>query len=286
MQGGIGNLGILSQLQSDPTGALIAILYRMPAVLIALTLHELAHGYVALKCGDPTAQMMGRLTFNPLKHLDPIGTLFMFLFGFGWARPVPVNSRNFKNFRRDDLLVSIAGVIMNFCLFVFSMLMMVLLNQFIWSPELWQQWPELFNRYDFLSFSGFNFNAIYSNDYAAFYQQYFDEYGFVFSDHLTANLRSPALLYLQRFFMNFSMVNLGLCLFNLLPIPPLDGYHVVNDIFIRGRMHIPQRFMNIIMIALLVICFATNIVSTIVGKAIYFVQGGVLSAILWIFGLG
>ena len=86
--------------------------------------------------------------------------------------------------------------------------------------------------------------------------------------------------------MNFSMVNLGLCLFNLLPIPPLDGYHVVNDIFIRGRLHIPQRFMNIIMIALLVICFATNIVSTIVGKAIYFVQGGVLSAILWIFGLG
>ena len=75
-------MSILSQLQSDPTGFLISFLYRVPAVLIALTLHELAHGYVALKCGDPTAQMLGRLTFNPLKHLDPVGTIFMFLFGF------------------------------------------------------------------------------------------------------------------------------------------------------------------------------------------------------------
>ena len=89
-------LSILSQLQSDPVSTLIALLYRVPAVLIALTLHELAHGYVALRCGDPTAQMMGRLSFNPLRHLDPVGTAFMLLFGFGWARPVPVNPRNFK----------------------------------------------------------------------------------------------------------------------------------------------------------------------------------------------
>ena len=111
-------LSILSQLQSDPVSTLIALLYRVPAVLIALTLHELAHGYVALRCGDPTAQMMGRLSFNPLRHLDPVGMAFMLLFGFGWARPVPVNPRNFKHFRRDDLLVSIAGVAMNLILFV------------------------------------------------------------------------------------------------------------------------------------------------------------------------
>ena len=111
-------MNILSQLMDETTrlSAVIALLYRVPAVLIALTLHELAHGYVALRCGDPTAQMLGRLTFNPLRHLDPIGTLFMFLFGFGWARPVPVNPRNFKRFRRDDFLVSAAGVTVNFLL--------------------------------------------------------------------------------------------------------------------------------------------------------------------------
>ena len=70
-------MSIFSQLQSDPTGTIIMVLYRIPAVLIALTLHELAHGYVALRCGDPTAQMMGRLSFNPLRHLDPIGAVFM-----------------------------------------------------------------------------------------------------------------------------------------------------------------------------------------------------------------
>ena len=74
-------MGILSGLRSDPVGTLIVLLYQIPAILIALTLHELAHGYVAYRCGDPTAQMMGRLTFNPLKHLDPIGTLLMVLCG-------------------------------------------------------------------------------------------------------------------------------------------------------------------------------------------------------------
>ena len=279
-------MGILSQLQSDPTGALIAILYRMPAVLIALTLHELAHGYVALKCGDPTAQMLGRLSFNPLKHLDPIGTLFMFLFGFGWARAVPVNPRNFKNFRRDDFLVSIAGVVVNFCLFVFSMFVITIIHRLMWSDDLWRmsEFCPLLNHRDFLSFDGVNFNFTYAGEGVVALE--YATSGGVYVDDAIHYLQTPWLMYLQRFFMNFSMVNLGLCLFNLLPIPPLDGYHVVNDIFIRGRLHIPQRFMNIIMIALLVICFSTNIVSNIIGKAIYFVQGGVLSAILWIFGLG
>ena len=102
-------MGILSQLQNDPRATLIALLYQIPAVLIALTLHELAHGYAALKCGDPTAQMMGRLSFNPLRHLDPMGTLFMFLFGFGWAKPVPVDPRNFKKPKLGMALVALMG---------------------------------------------------------------------------------------------------------------------------------------------------------------------------------
>ena len=131
-------MSIFSQLQADPTGTIIMLLYRIPAVLIALTLHELAHGYVALRCGDPTAQMMGRLSFNPLRHLDPIGAVFMLLFGFGWARPVPVNPRNFKRFRLDDFLVSIAGITVNLLLFLFTTVVMVGLNRLIFSPEMWQ----------------------------------------------------------------------------------------------------------------------------------------------------
>ncbi|MBE5782458.1 MAG: site-2 protease family protein [Clostridiales bacterium] len=279
-------MGILSQLQSDPTGAIIAILYRIPAVLIALTLHELAHGYVALKCGDPTAQMLGRLSFNPMKHLDPVGTLFMFLFGFGWARAVPVNPRNFKNFRRDDFLVSIAGVTVNFCLFLFSMLVMVGIHSFMWSQELWEmgEYFSLINHRDFLSFEGMNFYFTYSGE--GLIAMEMAEEGGVYVDDAIHYLSTPWLMYLQRFFMNFSMVNLGLCIFNLLPIPPLDGYHVVNDIFLRGKLHIPSRYMNVIMVGLLVICFATNFFSNLVNTVIDFVQNGVLDAILWIFGMG
>lgn len=276
-------MNILAQFQSDPTGTLIALLYRMPAVLIALTLHELAHGYAALKCGDPTAQMLGRLTFNPLKHLDPIGTLFMFLFGFGWARPVPVNPRNFKRFRRDDLLVSLAGVTMNFLLFFFTTFLMAGLNQLIWKPELWQQ-GALTTPWDFLSFDGLNFYAVYANE--GFVVLEAAARGGFYVDDAISYLQTPWLLYLQRFFMDFAMVNLGLCLFNLLPIPPLDGYHVVNDIFLRGKLHIPARVMNILMMALLVLCFATNFFSSWISQAIYFVQHGVLRLVLWIFGMG
>lgn len=95
---------------------LISYLYALPCVLIAITFHEAAHGYVAYKLGDPTAKSLGRLTLNPLKHLDPIGALCMLLFHFGWAKPVPVNPRYFKKPRRDMALVAIAGPITNILL--------------------------------------------------------------------------------------------------------------------------------------------------------------------------
>ena len=98
---------MLNYLQQDPWGFLQFMLYRAPAVLLALTLHEFAHGYAALKAGDLTAKRMGRLSLNPLKHLDPIGTVSLFLLGFGWAKPVPVNPNNYRNPRRDDIVVII-----------------------------------------------------------------------------------------------------------------------------------------------------------------------------------
>ena len=100
----------------DARLALIVFLLTVPSMLIALTFHEVAHGFVAYKCGDPTAYNMGRLTLNPIKHLDPIGTLLMLLVGYGWARPVPVNSRFFKNPRKGMALTALAGPITNLIL--------------------------------------------------------------------------------------------------------------------------------------------------------------------------
>ncbi|MEO0113944.1 MAG: site-2 protease family protein [candidate division WOR-3 bacterium] len=101
----------------------ILFLLRAPAILFNLTIHEFAHGYIADKLGDPTARLNGRLTLNPLKHLDPIGTIAIFLFHFGWAKPVPLNPYNFRKPRRDMMLASIAGPIANLlCALVFSLL--------------------------------------------------------------------------------------------------------------------------------------------------------------------
>ena len=88
--------------------------------LLAVILHEVAHGYVAEKFGDPTARLLGRLNLNPIRHLDPIGTLAVFVFGFGWARPVPVNAGNFRHPRRDMIWVALAGPLTNLALAVIS----------------------------------------------------------------------------------------------------------------------------------------------------------------------
>ena len=100
------------------TEFIVGLILRLPIVMLALSLHETAHGYVALKLGDPTAQNYGRLTLNPVKHFDPIGFLCMVLFGFGWAKPVPINARYFKNPKRGMALSAAAGPISNLLLAV------------------------------------------------------------------------------------------------------------------------------------------------------------------------
>ena len=92
------------------------LLIRIPVVLTALMVHEVSHGYIACRLGDPTARNLGRLSFNPLKHLDPIGAICMLFFGFGWARPVPINTRYFRKPRRDMALTALAGPVSNFIL--------------------------------------------------------------------------------------------------------------------------------------------------------------------------
>jgi Zn-dependent protease len=111
----------------DIKQSILSFLILAPPFLFALTLHELAHGYVAWKLGDPTAKDEGRLTMNPLKHLDPLGTILFFLVNIGWAKPVPVNPRYFKNPQKGMLLVALAGPGINLLLTVVSALVFKLI---------------------------------------------------------------------------------------------------------------------------------------------------------------
>lgn len=104
--------------------ALITLLLTVPTVLISLTFHEVAHGYVAYKLGDPTAYNLGRLTLNPLAHLDPIGALMMLLVGFGYAKPVPINAGYFKNPKYGMAISAAAGPITNLLLGLVATILM------------------------------------------------------------------------------------------------------------------------------------------------------------------
>jgi Zn-dependent protease len=105
-------MGLLNLLLKDPLSfTLIAI-----PLLYSIIFHELAHGWVAYRMGDPTAKSLGRLSLNPLKHLDPVGTIMLFIFGFGWAKPVPVNFNQLRDRRMGMILVSAAGIVTNMLL--------------------------------------------------------------------------------------------------------------------------------------------------------------------------
>ena len=111
---------LFSLLQGDSiTDIIIRLLLTLPVILCALSFHEAAHGYAAWKMGDPTAHNLGRLSLNPIKHLDPIGCLMMLLVGYGWAKPVPINTRNFRNPKRGMALSAAAGPLSNLLLGVF-----------------------------------------------------------------------------------------------------------------------------------------------------------------------
>ena len=164
--------------QGDARSYIIQMLLCLPIILLSLSLHETAHGYAAYKLGDSTAHDMGRLTLNPLKHLDPIGFLCMLFAGFGWAKPVPINTRNFKNPRRDMAICGAAGPASNLVLAaVFTGLLKI-------SSEVL----------------------------------------------LRLNYSSETTATIAYFFLVFLyygiQLNITLAVFNLLPVPPLDGSRI------------------------------------------------------------
>ncbi len=234
----------------DPKGMLIFFLLAFPGRILALSLHEFGHAWVAHRCGDDTAKMMGRMTVNPLKHLDPLGTVLMLVVGFGWAKPVPVNPRNYRNYRKDDLKVSVAGVSMNlimFCLGNLLMLAFLALAIARSKDDMTASYlPLLFQRYDYFNV------AIYQVE-----QTFGEIAGYLFQ-----------MLYY------FTVTNLVLCVFNLLPIPPLDGYHVLNDLVLRRR----QLFANPQVARYASMALFVLVLTGVVGRVLGWVDGKILSA--------
>ena len=276
----------IAQLQADPVNFLITMAYTWGVILFSLILHECAHGYMAYKCGDPTAKMLGRLSLNPARHLDPIGTLFMFAFGFGWAKPVPVNPRNFRSYRRDDFLVSIAGVSVNLTIFLIAVLLSCVLNRVMMGQELIATFMEAYDVgvEPFVSPLYNVGGAIMDGDWATLAEFFPYAYGGDLHsgiyikegwEALSSQLQHPWLLYVQRALLLLAQVNLTLAVFNLLPIPPLDGFHVVNDILLKGRLQLNHQLYQIARIALFVL-----LLSGILNKMLAFCVTNVYESVL------
>ena len=117
---------------SDPVSVLQSVVFALVAIVVALTLHEFAHAAVASLCGDKTSKAQGRLSLNPLNHIDPVGFLMLFVFGFGWAKPVPVNPYNYKNYKKGSIWVAVAGVLANLILAFLFYPIIYLVNTYLY----------------------------------------------------------------------------------------------------------------------------------------------------------
>jgi Zn-dependent protease len=196
--------------------------------LMAITCHEVSHGFVADKLGDNTARSQGRLTLNPLKHLDIIGTLMVFIVGIGWAKPVPVNFNNLRNPKRDMIWVAAAGPVTNFALAILSAFLMRALAAIVEGAS---------------ASSPFQF------------------------------MLEPLMLMLA-----FSVyINLLLAIFNLIPVPPLDGGRVAVGLLPYRQAEAYARIEPFGMIIIIVLVFFTNlfsyVISPILNIAIHLLAG-------------
>ena len=226
-------------------GAILGLVLTIHGVLIEITFHEFAHAFVADKLGDDTPRREGRLTLNPLGHLDPIGSLLLLFAGIGWGKPVHVNPRNYNRkvgMEKGEALVSIAGPIMNFLLaIVFTIITCIVLKTTNSS----------------LVFLGNSMGLVASNQ--------------------TIEILLKILIYAV-------IINTGLGLFNLIPLPPLDGSKVLmtflpykaKQFFIQNEM-----IFYIIFVAI----WVTGLTSYIISPAIEAIDVGLLKTGMSIFGL-
>ncbi len=202
----------------------LSLILSLPALLLALTVHEFAHGWVADRMGDPTARYSGRLSLNPVAHMDLFGTICLLFFGFGWARPVPINASNFKNTKKGIIAVSLAGPGANFLLALISAFVLGAMGKFV---------P---------------------------------------ANTLTMFLYTVVSACVQ--------LNVGLMVFNLIPIPPLDGSKVLMEFLpyrYRFKMYTMERYFSIILLVLIALNILTPLLSVL--------RGWVLSFIYLIVGL-
>jgi Zn-dependent protease len=213
---------MIDHLFADPIGFLQHLVLMAPALLLAVTVHEVAHGWVAERLGDSTARLAGRLTLNPLPHIDPLGALAFVIAGFGWAKPVPVNAYNLRHPRRDMALIGAAGPLSNFVVAFVGLLAL-----------------ELIRRTTLLPFV------------------------------------AVPLFGMLRYVYLF---NLGLGVFNLIPLPPLDGGHFLPYFLPRGASGVLRQLEQYgpILLLLLVISGGTRY---IVGPAFALLHGLYVSVV-------
>ncbi|MBQ7793446.1 MAG: site-2 protease family protein [Clostridia bacterium] len=207
------------------------ILVGVPTTLLALTVHEVAHGWVSTKLGDPTPRYQGRLTLNPMAHLDLIGTILMILTGFGWAKPVQINPAYYKNRTRGMALVAAAGPILNFI----------------------------------LAFLGILVGS------AAIL--------------VCAKLGAVGAVDTIRLIMYyFAYRNLCFMVFNLIPLPPLDGFKVVGMIIPHKLYYTVLQYEQYVMILIMVLSL-TGAFGSIIGTGVNFFLNLILRAVFAIFGI-
>ena len=287
--GGI-NVGLISQILENPREMIMFLLLALPGRFLAISIHEAAHGWVADRCGDPTARLMGRVTLNPVKHIDLMGTLMMVFVGIGWAKPVPVNPLNFRNYRKDDLKVSLAGITANLLLFLVCALILYGV-----AGAAIAQVPSVSSEWSAYAKGAERFLMEYEGEISYFWDDGSDYLYYMPMSGILANAAYMAEDIIVPAFgqtagyayqmLGYCMVtNIMLAIFNLIPLPPLDGYHVVNDLMLKKPLYASAKA-SAVASTVLYGLFFTGILDKALNIASDFVFNTVGSAAGWVYAI-